>query len=773
MKFSIFQTVKTTGSLCTPQNFQAAMESKTTLKAIQNIAQMVEAKKTESDPAKIKEWEEKIGEEKKKLPVITWQAHFPKGRRNNKNAEPSGLYMLDIDHVEEPQKLMDHILELCDACDIVYIGKTPSLHGVRVVAECRPELHSIAECQKWLCQQLGIAEYDEVCKDWARSSFIVPSDYIFYIDNGIFEREPKCVYSVSDEVHGMKAQEAPVLPAAIPDDVQTEYEGIAIDKICKMWLKQNGGEPSVGGRNTKLYTLALRLRYICDFNDMVMLKNMPRYGLSESEMLSLIHSANTSSRGQNIPSDMSIVINQLKTLKNMGEDESLDQLDDDEYTDLTDISVIPELPPIFKQWFDVAPSDFKKPTIGCLLPVLGALGSKLRAEYFDGTMQSPSFMVSLEAPQASGKSFMRRIADYCLAQMKEHDEQQRAIEKAYNDKRAELKVLNIKVTQKNKDEVLGSKPQVMIRYLPPTISITKFLMRMDEAQGLHCFALAEEIDTVYKAYKKAFSSLSDIMRCAFDNVQYGQDYASDASFSGLVNLYYNTLFSGTPRAMRRFYPDIEDGLVSRVFFISLPRQFGKPYVKWKDFSAQQKSDVDIALVRLNEISLQGDTVQPEHVMNMKWLGNAMFKWCLTQQQLAVRMDDIARDTFCRRSAVVGFRAGMLAYFLWNEQKSSQRKVIAFAKWIANMMLNQHLIRFEIEEEVNNTTPYKNAFVLLPNTFTHDDVTSVCAKVGIQSNSHAIVYKWKIAGLIKKTRDDNKKIHFIKIDQEVENDTKKN
>lgn len=500
---------------------------------------------------------------------------------------------------------------------------------------------------------------------------------------------------------------------------------------------------------------------------------MPNYGLSESEMLTLIHSANSSSRGQNIPSDMAVVINQLKALKNMGESKEIDSLDEDEYADLTDISVTPELPPIFKEWYEVAPFDFKQSTIGCLLPILGALGSKLRAEYFDGTMQTPSFMVSLEAPQASGKSFMRRISDYCLAQMKEHDEQQRAIEKAYNDKRAELKVLNIKVTQKNKDEVLGSKPKVMIRYLPATISITKFLMRMDEAQGLHCFALAEEIDTVYKAYKKSFSSLSDIMRCAFDNVQYGQDYASDASFSGLVSLYYNTLFSGTPKAMRRFYPDVEDGLVSRVFFITLPRQFGKPYAQWKEFNTKQKREVDMALVRLNEISIQGDDVQPDHVMDMKWLDKAMLKWCFTQQQLAVRMDDITRDTFCRRSAVVGFRAGMLAYFLWGEEKGCQQKVIAFSKWIANMMLNQHLIRFNIEEEVDNTTPFKKAFLLLSDTFTHADVTSACAQAGIQSNSRAVVSKWKIAGLVKKVTDNQKGKCYIKIKEEVNHDSKKN
>ncbi len=98
----------------------------------------------------------------------------------------------------------------------------------------------------------------------------------------------------------------------------------------------------------------------------------------------------------------------------------------------------------------------------------------------------------------------------------------------------------------------------------------KMLMRMENARGLHLVAVCEEIDTVTKAFKRSFTSYSDALRVSFDNAPYGQDYASESTYSGLVPLYYNTLFSSTPRAMRRFYPDVEDGLVSRVCFITLP-----------------------------------------------------------------------------------------------------------------------------------------------------------------------------------------------------------
>lgn len=38
---------------------------------------------------------------------------------------------------------------------IVYAGMTPSRHGLRLVAKCRPEFQTIAECQQWLGEQIG------------------------------------------------------------------------------------------------------------------------------------------------------------------------------------------------------------------------------------------------------------------------------------------------------------------------------------------------------------------------------------------------------------------------------------------------------------------------------------------------------------------------------------------------------------------------------------------------------------------------------------------
>lgn len=746
MKFSYFASPKASkGVECTYEQYLQAANDPQLLRLCNDIA-------AETD-------KDKRGELKKRLPVITWQAYFP-GRRIASEAEPSGLFMLDIDHVDNPFELYSkQIASRTAELGIVYVGKTASTHGLRIVAKCLPTLHSLEECQKWLASNLKV-EYDGVCKDFARCSFLVHDSYTYYMDaKAIWQEEADdlCKYKVDAPTPvvkdaaptgaGTQLQIPGTETVPTPEETPTDYKGVPYSDICEEWLKYTGGEPKEGERNTRLYKLALRLRYITDFNAATMKAVLPRYGLPESEVDQLIHSALNTPRAADMQKDLREVLERIdKRIKLQGDEEEIPDV-------ITSTEKMPPLPPVFRQWAEIAPDDFKTAVTLCQLPILGALGSRLRARYLDGKVHSPSFQVSLEAPQASGKSFMVRLVETELAPMIQADEAQKEKEKEYADKVAEMKMLNIKVNADNKDEILGTKPQGIVRFLPATISITKMLMRLHAAKGLHCFAYAEEIDTVHKAYKRGFSSLSELLRVAFDNGRYGQDYASENSFSGDVFVYYNTLFSGTPKAMRRFYPDVEDGLVSRVLFVTLPDQFGKPMPAWGELDAKAKQTMDIALERLNEISLIGDEVQPEHMLNMDYLNKELQRWIVAQQVEAVNQDDRTRDIFCRRAAVVGFRAGMLAHFLYGAKKMTptlKRNVCKFAIWVANCMLNQHLLRFNIQTSGSNVNPFEDVYKMLKDTFTREELENALQAQGKDTPVKQVVYKWKLLGLVETT-----------------------
>lgn len=730
MSMSYFSSVKSQkGELLTAEKFNLMTEEPMVKQLCESIAR-------ESD-------HEKQQQMKKQLPGITPNAWFD-GARKNELAHPSGNFMLDIDGVENPYQLWRSIIARREELGILLAHKTPSTHGLRLICRCRKEFSSINECQQWLAKEIGV-KHDPACKDWARFSYAVPHDYIYYMDSkGLFEDAPEVVYE------GIKSDGLTLTSETVEVGSQLlAFKGIPLVDIAMEWLRETGGEPVEGERNDRIHKLAYAMRNITDFNEKTLFDILPRYGLTEEEMRSIIHSACIAPRSVGMPKTLKQVLDKMTSTA------SEDENDDEISLNASETSMngkLPPLPPLVRQLARVAPLDFVVPTILCLLPLMGTLGSKLRARYLDRNLHSPSFQVSLEAPQASGKSFMARLAKLLLAPIIEHDNIERQREQEYNDKVAELKITGVKVTLENREELLGQRPKGIIRYVPATISITKMLMRMENACGLHLVAVCEEIDTVTKAFKRAISSYSDALRVSFDNGHYGQDYASENSYSGIIPLYYNTLFSGTPKAMRRFYPDVEDGLVSRVLFVTLPDQFGKPMPVWNELSKKEMDEVELQIKRLNEVSIVGEEVQPIHEMQLEFLNRAMDQWLKEQQREAVRTNNRTLDIFCRRAAVVGFRAGMLAWFLYGEKdtRTYRRNTVAFAQWVAGQMLTQHLLRFQIDGTGSNTNHWEEVFKQLPDEFTREDLQRACNQFGKSTPIKNVVYNWRLLGCVEIT-----------------------
>ena len=124
---------------------------------------------------------------KSQLPILTPHATFRNGRRLNADAIPSGLSIYDKDHIPDPRGYWEEKREELRVKNravlerILLVHVTPSLEGLRLVFAI-PDGMSLAEAQRWMSEQLGDAEYDTCVKDLARPSFIVPEEYILYIN---------------------------------------------------------------------------------------------------------------------------------------------------------------------------------------------------------------------------------------------------------------------------------------------------------------------------------------------------------------------------------------------------------------------------------------------------------------------------------------------------------------------------------------------------------------------------------------------------------------
>lgn len=85
---------------------------------------------------------------------------------------------------------------------------------------------------------------------------------------------------------------SPPLWEKCPQDREgLSFKGIPYVQIIDEWWSRNGGVPQEGERNVKLYHLAVNLRAICDNNKELLMQVMPRLGLEEAELRSIVDSA--------------------------------------------------------------------------------------------------------------------------------------------------------------------------------------------------------------------------------------------------------------------------------------------------------------------------------------------------------------------------------------------------------------------------------------------------------------------------------------------------
>ena len=158
---------------------------------------------------------------KRKLPAFIFQATFDEttsksGKtgawRKQAATRLTGLVVMDIDHVENPQQLFESwgltttmttkttiaagsdekklskLSELSSKILLVYI--TPSGHGLKVVFKADVSKGNLIDNQHAMAKVLSV-EVDESCKDASRMSFICKESDILYMDKELFTYENK------------------------------------------------------------------------------------------------------------------------------------------------------------------------------------------------------------------------------------------------------------------------------------------------------------------------------------------------------------------------------------------------------------------------------------------------------------------------------------------------------------------------------------------------------------------------------------------------------
>ena len=691
---------------------------------------------------------------KRRLPIIIpHAASFRNGKRVSADAIPSGLAMLDVDHVSNPRDWFESIdKQLLSDNRIYLVAITASGQGLRLIGE-RLERESIEAAQLRIATALGIKEYDAVTKDLARASYVVPRSYILWIyEEGLFAERECSVLATSDGEKPLSiasglypdralppASEDSSSPVRVRSDLaELTYRGMPYDAIVKQLMIEIGAAEGAmqGERNTVYFSLANYMRYICDFDPALLLRILPDFGLSEAERRQAISSAIGRPRKSQKPMVLQSAIAICEKEAHLDEQSPLEK---------STALPLPELPRLLKLVCRRLPEDYRAAMIIASLPVLGTLATRIRFEYLDRQEQSLSFFSCITAPAASGKSFIRKPLDLLLTPINEQDAIEREKEQAYKDK------LRASKNSKNQPE----DPHACPRNNGVAISIAKLLQLLTYAEGKHLIGIGEEMDTLVKSERAGvWSQKSDIYRLAFDNAEYGQAYMSDSSFNAHIHVYYNLLLTGTPNSLRRFFKDLENGLATRVCFAQLPDTSFTEIPVFAPYTEAEKEEIIRWARRLD--AEQGTLVCPQ-------LNTVIANWLEQKRQQAMEADSHAMDTLRRRAGVMGFRAGMLCYLL--ENRKFTKTVAQFAEWVAEYVFRNQMELWgeQMEQELSGALEVLSGergsaaslLALLPAEFSTADLIKLRARKGQSVKNNAIcmvLNRWRGNGKIEKLSD---------------------
>ncbi len=728
---------------------------------------------------------------KKQLPSFCFMATFPSERRLKSDAVPTGLVMLDVDGMDQPRQWYEQQAftpQRLGELGIDYMGQTPSTRGLRVVF--RAQSADIAREQQRMSVLLGVP-FDPACKDLSRMSFAVPRSYIFYlneemftIDNSQFTIDnsqltpsslrdtPSCEEGESCRDQASKAMLHPIAQPNIARqncelsivNCQLNYHGLPYAAIIdKYWeLFNDGKKPYRGDRNLLTFELAVNLCHICGMDVDWLMQVIPCYDdfPVEEKRQTIVNAIAQARRAEEeghggMPYRLKRVLEALRPQPAATEQPvrrkkpSDDQADEQRQKQAADFErrlLLIDLPIGLKESIAGVPTGFVLPALCAALPIAAAYATHVTYVYCDGDWHRLNLMSVIAGRQASGKSVAKGVVDVWCRQMEASDAEARREEEAWRQRKKNRKA----------NEKLPDEPQTVVRGVPVTISCSTLLKRLKRSGGQHLYSFGEELDTLYKTNRAgSWSSKYDCYRYAFDNAWWGQDYNSDQAESGKVSVAYNWTILGTYRSLRKCFSadEVEDGLVGRIIFCEMPDNRYREMPHYRRITPQEDERIQQAVRRLSEA---------EGTYELPRLSSAIEAWAAQRRLESSRDDDEVKDTFYKRSAVIGMRAGVLFYLLSDHPEGGgegsdvseacldfARLVADFTLWYQSSLFGEVLLTeaADMESRCVRYTANKRFFDELPMQFRLEDVLG---RRGLSKNEAAVrtmLWRWRKDGFV--------------------------
>ena len=545
--------------------------------------------------------------------------------RLQKHCRLNGLCVIDFDHVEGDvrkvwaeafAKLSDE-----DKARVLFVFVTPSGHGLKVVFIADAAVGNLIDNQIVFSRKLGLNP-DEACKDASRGAFLTTSEDIIFIDEErlITYESEDFGKKYDDEYHAGHSQPtidvaksgadgadmahvegaAEDRPAVSGSDGENKlavdaltYHNVPYSRIVEAWVGDKKIEQ--GDRHRTSLVLADHLRYITD-NDPKLIEQILRETPFVKEIIEErgedVAQTVKSARGyeflKGIPKRMQQalkaagaieakpIVNSQLSIVNSEENDVYDVLPLDKWAE--ELLEMAEYYPCLKELFlNVHPH--KLPAVWfSSAAMFGTLMTRAWYHFWyePEIIRRLNYSIFIIGDPGAGKNVIEKFYKKIADPMIQADQCLIAAVNRYKEGRTERTTS----TKAQKAEAL-KRPVVGIRVHPARTATGEFIRHMNAAietvQGqplnLHMFSFDAELDNVTKQNKGGDWKDREILELkAFHNEEDGQMYANQESVTGMFNVFWNFIYTGTPYALHRKVNqrNFGTGMSTRLAVIPLP-----------------------------------------------------------------------------------------------------------------------------------------------------------------------------------------------------------
>ena len=522
-----------------------------------------------------------------------------------------------------------------DKARVLFVFVTPSGHGLKVVFMADANVGNLIDNQIVFSKKLGLNP-DEACKDASRGAFLTTSEDIIFIDEEklITYESEEFGKKYNEEYHAGHSQptiDVAKISADSADMAAVEgagenrqsvsrgdgdyariakpltYQGVPFQQIIEAWATQRFGTKKDASRHEASVVLARDLYIMTDRDKqktlaLLMVQPWVKQIVDErqedvertvSDAVAYVAAQESENAKKGKPWLPTVSKEMKAVLVEAGVTQGSDPLVTSEKTPCNVEDIYRMLPldkwaeelqemaqyyPCMKELFANVHPHKLAAVFFSSAALFGTLMTRAwyRFWYEPEIVRRLNYCVFIIGDPGAGKNIVEKFYKKIADPMIQADQCLIDAVNRYKDSRTERSTS----TKAQKGEAL-KRPVVGIRVHPARTATGEFIRHMQAAveniQGtpmnLHMFSFDAELDNVTKNNKGGDWKDREILELkAFHNEQDGQMYANQESITGMFNVFWNFIYTGTPYALHRKVNqrNFGTGMSTRLAVIPLP-----------------------------------------------------------------------------------------------------------------------------------------------------------------------------------------------------------